>query len=349
MEEKKALVFDTNFIKKNNKNFKDVIEKIIDDFSVYITQVSIEERIGQKCREDKQAYEELEKRSKKSVFFASVEFKYSVDDIGVLRRKSMQNSYFRIFKNNIIPLNSSKFLLEDVLKRACDKLPPFSSDSNASDKGFKDYLMWNSIITFFIERGEAEVLFLTDDKGFLDNKGWLENEFYELTKKKIEIKPNDYYKSLASESDKDLSLETADVLEIANIEELREEIEQTFLSITQTETENEYGFPCVENTYTTHVYLLPEDTKEILDKLPSLVSKHVFEKQLSVYEVFDIEPGNIIGYYTIDIKNLEKAIRLYNKIKEKYSKYLEQFIVVVTKIINGNYEAIIEDEDELPF
>lgn len=349
MGNKKAFVCDTNFIKKHINNLKEIIEELNGEFSVYITQLSIEERKGQRCREDKQAYEELENKGKKYRFFANVEFKYNIDELCKIHTEAIQANYERLFNNNIIPINYSSKMLEDVLKRACDKLPPFSNDKNASDKGFKDYLLWSSIISYFKTKGENEVLFLTDDKGFLDNIEWLKNEFFELTNKAIEIKSNDYYKELIDDNDIEINIETEDVLEIANIHELRDEIENVFYAICNTEVEDYLGLPDIERTYISHILFSTEDTVRALNRLPFVISKHVFEKRISVYDVFDIRPGDIIGNHSVDIEDLENVVKLYKKIKEKYSDYLEQFITVVTKILNSNYEPIIEDDDDLPF
>ena len=58
MGEKKAFVFDTNFIIQNKEMAK-VVSSLQDDFTVYVTQVSVEERIAQQCRELKDKYDRL--------------------------------------------------------------------------------------------------------------------------------------------------------------------------------------------------------------------------------------------------------------------------------------------------
>lgn len=50
MDKKDAFVFDTNFIIKEKK-LDEVIANLQDKFIVYITQVSINERIAQQCRD----------------------------------------------------------------------------------------------------------------------------------------------------------------------------------------------------------------------------------------------------------------------------------------------------------
>ena len=47
MSVKKAFVFDTNFMLEN-KNLAEVVTNIPDEYTIYVTQVSIDERISQK-------------------------------------------------------------------------------------------------------------------------------------------------------------------------------------------------------------------------------------------------------------------------------------------------------------
>ena len=61
MDEKRAFVFDTNFIIEERKNLKKIIEELSTKFSVYVTQVSIDERISQKYIELKKKYEDIAK------------------------------------------------------------------------------------------------------------------------------------------------------------------------------------------------------------------------------------------------------------------------------------------------
>ena len=58
MPNKKAFVFDTNFIIEN-LNLKEVVANLSEEFTVYVTQVSIDERISQKYTELKNKYDKL--------------------------------------------------------------------------------------------------------------------------------------------------------------------------------------------------------------------------------------------------------------------------------------------------
>mgnify|MGYP002679732233 CR=1 FL=1 len=74
MAEKNAFVFDTNFIIQN-QNLDETLDKLKEKFSVYITQVSIDERIAQNCRDLKLRFDEAEKCKMKFIHFATISFK----------------------------------------------------------------------------------------------------------------------------------------------------------------------------------------------------------------------------------------------------------------------------------
>ena len=59
MDKKAAFVFDTNFIIKEKK-LDEVIANLQDKYIVYITQVSVNERIAQQCRDLKEKFNKVE-------------------------------------------------------------------------------------------------------------------------------------------------------------------------------------------------------------------------------------------------------------------------------------------------
>ena len=79
MAEVKAFVFDTNFIIQN-QNLDEVLDKLKEQFSVYITQVSIDERIAQNCRDLKAQFDEAEKCKVKFIHFATINFKKTYEE-----------------------------------------------------------------------------------------------------------------------------------------------------------------------------------------------------------------------------------------------------------------------------
>lgn len=187
MSDKKAFVFDTNFIIKNNQ-LDEVIENLSNTFDVYVTQISIDERIAQECRKIKEKYDNLEKISKEYDGIVEIDIKQSFEDRKAYYESGMQRHYEATFGSNIIGIPNYTDMLSKILKRANYKIPPFASAENASDKGFKDSLIWLSILEYFKESQKDVVVFVTDDKGFINQADLLCKEFTTETGKKIEIK-----------------------------------------------------------------------------------------------------------------------------------------------------------------
>ena len=79
MIDKKAFVFDTNFIIQN-KELDAALDKLKEKFSVYVTQVSIDERIAQNCRELRAAFEEAEQCKVKFAYFATIRFNRTYEE-----------------------------------------------------------------------------------------------------------------------------------------------------------------------------------------------------------------------------------------------------------------------------
>ena len=79
--------------------------------------------------------------------------------------------------NNIMVLpipSDNRF--KGIVQRAFDKAPPFGGKEKNSDKGFKDVLIWESILELTFSHKYANILFYTKDKGF---KEILKEEFQE--------------------------------------------------------------------------------------------------------------------------------------------------------------------------
>lgn len=71
--------------------------------------------------------------------------------------------------NNIITLPiPSNDRFKGIIQRAFDKFPPFGGKEKNSDKGFKDVLLWESILEFTLSHKEAKIIFYTKDNGFKD-------------------------------------------------------------------------------------------------------------------------------------------------------------------------------------
>lgn len=356
MAEKKAFVFDTNFIIQN-QNLDEALDKLKEKFSVYITQVSIDERIAQNCRDLKAQFDEAEKCKVKFIHFATIGFKKTYEEESEFYQKGMQTKYENYFGDNIIPFTKGGETLTTIIDRANRRLPPFSAAKDASDKGFKDCLLWLSMLAYFKDNGEDDVIFVTDDKSaFRNNTEYLQKEFHEVTGKTIEIRPNNYYKELLKQPEKPTPESNPEKKpeELPNLDTFREEVEEAVEGLRGVDWENYFGDPQWSQTFTTSVPFDKDYTKTFFAGLRSDIADHIFEKSVPASKLLDFD-GRVIDCDTeIPMQNLEKALRIYQAVLSNYSQYSEQFFEAATKILNRNYKAppalpLDVSDDDLPF
>ena len=357
MAEKKAFVFDTNFIIQN-QNLNDALDKLKEKFSIYITQVSIDERIAQNCRDLKGQFDDAEKCKLKFIHFATISFKKTYEEESEFYQKGIQTKYENYFGDHIIPFTKDGETLATIIDRANRRLPPFSAAKDASDKGFKDCLLWLSMLDYFKDNGEDEVIFVTDDKSaFRNNTEHLQKEFHEVTAKAIEIHPNSYYKELLKQPETTIpeSISEEKPEELPNLDAFREDIEEAVEGLRGVDWYNYFGNPQWSQTFTTSVPFDKEYIKTFFAGLRSNIANHIFEKSIPASKLLDFD-GRVNDCDTeIPMQSLEKALRVYQAVLSNYSQYSEQFFEAATKILNRNYKAPpalpfdVDDDGELPF
>ena len=352
MSERKAFVFDTNFILQHQK-LNEALNELQERFSVYITQVSIDERIAQECRDAKDRFDDAKRCEEKFIHFATIQYKKTLEEEYDFLQKGMQKKYESCFGDHIIPFAKDAENFSAVLDRANKKIPPFATDKNASDKGFKDSLLWLSMLAYFKENGEDDIVFVTDDKSaFRNNTEYLQKEFCEVTGKTIEIHPNGYYKELIKQPEKPTPEPVPEGL--PNLDAIREEVEEAVEGLRGVEWENYFGDPQWSQTFTTSVPFDKDYTKTFFAGLRSDIADHIFEKSVPASKLLDFD-GRVIDCDTeIPMQNLEKALRIYQAVLSNYSQYSEQFFEAATKILNRNYKAppalpFDVSDDDLPF
>ena len=95
-EKKKAFVFDTNFIIEYKKRLDEVVKNLSTDFNVYVTQVSIDERIAQNCREAKEKFDKVEECIKKYPDIADVTMRKSFEEVCASYQADTPKAYKKI-------------------------------------------------------------------------------------------------------------------------------------------------------------------------------------------------------------------------------------------------------------
>jgi hypothetical protein len=349
MPEKKAFVFDTNFIIENI-DLRKVSEDLSEQFTVYVTQVSIDERISQKCLDLSKKYKHIEQIRKDCRGIATIRVTITLEDKIKDEQALTQKGYEELFGSRIIPFLRDTKTFDAILNRVYQKKPPFISADGASDKGFKDSLIWYSLLDYFKNQGEDHVIFVTNDKNFRNQAADLCAEFKEITGKVIEIKDNSFYKDILKpaimEEVKESHITPA---KLPDFGMLREQINTVVSALCGIETVDNWGNPYWERTFTSNEKFDADYMRVIFGGLQRDIETHIFEQSVSADTVFALDDRIESGSVGVSMSSLEDAQKLHNEICKKYPEYTEQFYATVANIFNQNYVEPVIDDNELPF
>lgn len=169
----------TEFIKRHNLKY---------NFMVLIPEIVINELCQQQYDSYNTNLKTLETNFRNFTNLNGFALKKIEIDYHEYIHDKMKN-YLEVEKVSVLK-TCSMSAFEDIVKRAINKKPPFEGKNKESDKGFKDTIIWESIIEF-AKINEGEFLFYTHDKRFQDNeKEFLLKEFNDKTSQKIDIFDN---------------------------------------------------------------------------------------------------------------------------------------------------------------
>ena len=345
---KQALIFDTNFIIEHSKDLTDVVEKLSKTYEVFVTQLSIDERISQQYLDLKAKYDKARTLATDIQSFAQLEFIKEFDDVFGTTKAGVQNNYIHLFPNKIIPFSKSEETYAEIIDRVYKKTAPFIAKS--SDKGFKDTILWLSLIEYFSKNSDFDsVTFVSNDHGFTENTEALRAEFKEKTKLDIEIKSNDFLNQMILEK-KDIEVKTSDLKNITpeQLNDLRQEIQRTLKNICtgysyDPEVDGYRSFPL----FKLKEFIEINQIENMFENLPKVLFRDLFSTEFVFGDLFN----NLYIFkeqYYISREKIEALNSLYEKIKKNYKQLLPQFFKVVKETINQNYDTDGFPED-IPF
>ena len=184
------LIFDTNVLrgdKEELENFNQFDLRIVNDLKKFIKKHGIEKKV--KLLFPEVVILELEKNKKDKLkkwlkniknycdnFSEIAELNSKIESIDVDNHiKKIKDTTISGLEIASIPLDK-KTLFEEIFIRAINKYPPFKAES--SDVGFKDTILYLSLLEYAKNYSDAIFVFFTKDSGFSgENKEILENEF----------------------------------------------------------------------------------------------------------------------------------------------------------------------------
>lgn len=192
---KTYIIFDTNILFRSRYNdfsdfsFPSIYDEIRgkieryeleDRFEVYVPEISIAEIFQQQFDAFQVNLSNIKEnyRPCKQLYGIDLIIKEDYDYHFELQARKEQ--YLNHNKVKVLPICSeSRF--SSIVNRALTKNAPFSGEKGNADKGFKDAVIWESILEFALEN-KGEYFFITHDKGF---KQSLVSEFCDVTNQNI--------------------------------------------------------------------------------------------------------------------------------------------------------------------
>jgi hypothetical protein len=164
----KCIIFDSNFLYEN-KDLKKLFDLKKDDEDFYVTDLVIDEIKARNDRTLKDMHNKFSEivNSNLNQVYLKLKNNIDIEKIYVDSSKKIQEYFESFFKENIIYGYSKDKMYDDLMERVRFKKAPFFDQENSSDKGFKDSLIWMSILFYVSAASYTEYLIVTNDKGFL--------------------------------------------------------------------------------------------------------------------------------------------------------------------------------------
>lgn len=292
---KNVVIVDTNFLVNNTGNIKEIVKELQEkEIEVYVPELVKEEFINIQLRKLEEAYSKLENLKNLQKI---IDLKYRKKEV---TRKMVEGIYNNIFeenfKNKIIVYNKEG-MLDRVLERNKYKKPPFYSENNSSDKGFKDTIILLTIIDFISSFGDDAIFyFITSDNGFIKYKNEIEKEIFDKCAKNITIvegkDKNKVYKELnivEEKSNQEEKTENIFSKEEINIEEIRKRINELMDIFIWTTSFDYYGNLQDERRFEISNYINNEKTEKFLNSIDGIIEDNIFRNEILVETFFETD------------------------------------------------------------
>lgn len=273
----------------------------------------------------------------------------------------IRSYYSNLFNEKVIKLSSVK--IEKMYERSLLKKPPFSAAKGSSDKGFKDSLIWLSILEDN-HNDYNQVILLTRDNGFLDNRKELQNEF--TSKHNIEIS---FFRELPRESKIDftnINSNTVDkeinhlkiIEDFKELEVIREKLDDILYRITIEREYDPYGEDFLEHQrFILSEQIIAVPLEELLKNSYNLFRKNIMSNSIPPNEFLEVfgEVSLFEEKEYINTNDFNDFYELLYKVNSDLNDYSESIVKAITDYINvKTFELDINpfletDVDDLPF
>lgn len=234
------------------------------------------------------------------------------------------------------------------------KKAPFLNEENSSDKGFKDAIIWLSILKCEQLNEYDEVIFVTNDnKGFIKRKQELLNEYKLNFKNNIIFcsDKNELYINLGLVVDEQINKKNSVKNEgkIVDFEDLKDKLNLYVTDLIYYDYIDDFGNITSMKRFVINDLMTELDVEHFLQSLDAFVKKYMFFNKVNICELLS-ECGIRSNGEDVDIDSLININKIYLILKDN-EELFAPFITYIKKQFNSlyfNIDVELADED-LPF
>lgn len=351
MTKKSCIILDTNIIESLRGKINDVQKKLKDEADFIIPEMVLKEIEGHTAVKIRNNYNEIERLIKQSHF--NYEKKFDINKFMEEEKKRVVDLYTAFCHNKVLKIRTDFF--DEAISRCCFKVAPFIKSENSSDKGFKDTIIWLSILNDEMLKKYDNIVFFTKDKAaFENNKEDLRNEFYEQNKKQITIIQNsgellNYFKVEEQSIQEEIIHEEENSIDFCydDFMDVREELDSIIDDLLYEKDFDNFGNVRFYDKFEIHNYLKEEDVLGFMILLEKFITDHIFYKEIEIGEIFIGLGISVTNYYNVNLTTLVNLNNLFKRIS--FDKALtNSFIARLKDVFNSKYKKKNNIEDD-PF
>lgn len=356
MLKKNCVIFDTNLINENKKVLLEIKEKLIPLSDILIPRMVIEEIQGQKSRAIKEDYSRIKGIIEKNCNYFKYEEKFKLKDVLLTNEKEIEKWFLDYCNNKFLEYEG--VTLEEIISRAKNKQPPFINEVGSSDKGFKDSIIWKSILNSKELESYKIVIFATKDQsGFIKYNKELCDEYKKIHNSEIKICSSieSIYKLLNINEDTDDKKEEPKLkIEPTDVHELKKNMNDCVETILYGIYEDQWGNEYREERFIIYNKVTDKEVSLFFESLEDFLIESIFFNYVNIFDLLNkcgIESTD--GQVSVD--ELDRLNKIYESLKSD-KKLLDAFVLFFKTKINElyrvkkyNYNDLDIGEDELPF
>lgn len=363
-----CVIFDTNILTENKKILNEIKLKLDLISDIFIPMIVIEEIEAQKSRNIKEDYLKIKAIIDKNSDIFKYEEKFNLDETLKNSESNIEKWFRRYCNNNIIDYNDIK--ISDILSRLKYKEPPFINENGSSDKGFKDSIIWISILKNRKIQDYKKIVLVTNDKtGFIKRTKELYDEYNQEHTVSLIICSNieELYNNLGitkvEKIENNIEKPQKGIYKIDNIDDLKIRLNSCVENLLYTIYEDDWGNEHRDNNFNIYNKMEEDDVECFLGLLEDFLNENIFFNLVDITELLsrcgiDSAGENVSSDYLNQLNDIYKDLRknksLYNPfinfLKVEFNK-LYKFkpkIEEVDPFKDFDKEVTLRD-DELPF